>query len=113
MFLDEAERCKIPNHFHSFKMLKALIKVVSALNVVKIYTVQVKLILTVRNIIQNWYDIWKYENINSVDLEIIITHTARLLSLLSDFKKSESRIKLALTSMSNSKEVKEGYKTWN
>ena len=53
MFLDEADRCQIPNHFHSFKMLKALIKVVSALNVVKIYTVQVKLILTVRNIIQN------------------------------------------------------------
>ena len=53
MFLDEAERCQIPNHFHSFKMLKALIKVMSALNVVKIYTVQVKLILTVRNIIKN------------------------------------------------------------
>ena len=53
IFPDEAERCQIPNHFHSFKMLKALIKVMSALNVVKIYTVQVKLILTVRNIIDN------------------------------------------------------------
>ena len=45
-----------------------------------------------------------------IDLRIIITHTAGLLSLLSDFKKSESRIKLALTSMSDSKEVKAGYK---
>ena len=53
MFLDKAERYQIPNHFHSFKMLKALIKVVSAINVVKIHTVQVKLILTVRNIIKN------------------------------------------------------------
>ena len=53
MFLDEAERCQISNHFHSFKMLKALIKVMSALNVEKILTVQVKLILTFRNIIQN------------------------------------------------------------
>ena len=43
-------------------------------------------------------------------MRIIITHTAGLLSLLSDFKKSESRIKLALTSMSDSKEVKAGYK---
>ena len=44
-----------------------------------------------------------------IDFRIIITHTAGLLSLLSDFKKYESRIKLVLTSVSNSKEVKADY----
>ena len=62
------------------------------LNVVKVLTVQVKLILTFRNIIQNWCDIWKYENINSCGFEDHHhTHTTGLLSLLSDFKKYESR----------------------
>ena len=39
MFYDEADKCQISNHFHSLKILKILIKVISALDAVKILLV--------------------------------------------------------------------------